>query len=156
MGGIATGYQLDPTKPNYNADPTVTARDRMLQQSIREKRHALFRQSGYTKSLDDSGKEYDYRKSLTDAGGGLGPTGKPMTEEEWAAFGEEVIAGEGGAPLAIKENKKPIAPDLTDEFLQKARTSMAQRLQSTRGRSSTFSPQQMGSLDLSKPRLGSY
>lgn len=48
----------------------------------------------------------------------------------------------------------PIAPDLADEALKKARTNMALRLQFMRGRNSTFSSNQMGSLDMSRSVLG--
>lgn len=48
----------------------------------------------------------------------------------------------------------PQAPDLTDDAIRKARTSMALRLQATRGRASTFNTQSPASLDLSRPVLG--
>lgn len=55
-----------------------------------------------------------------------------------------------------KAGGKP-APDITDDLVKKARTSMALRLQTTRGTKSTFSSKSsMGGLDLGKPVLGGY
>ena len=168
MGGLGTGYQLDPTKANYNADPTVTARDRVLMQQRQAANVKKLRESGYKTGIDANGNEYDYRKARIDqARGGAGNIGGDMSgtaqmlqnwsDEDWKNAAEGELTSLGiASPLVPPENKKPVSPDLTDEFLQKARTNMALRLQSTRGRSSTFSQGSMGKLNLNKPVLGGY
>lgn len=160
MGGLGSGLQLDPTKANYNADPTVTYRDRLRQQQLRTSSFDRLRKSGYKTAVDEQGKQYDFRAKTLEA---MKQTpdafaaASQWSDDEWRDYAENTfIAGQGGSPLAPAENKKPPGADLTDEFLQKARTNMALRLQSTRGRSSTFSQGSMGKLDLSKPVLGGY
>jgi hypothetical protein len=53
-------------------------------------------------------------------------------------------------------NTPPAATDLTDELLQKTRTNFALRLMAGRNQRSSFGGTQLGGLDLSKNRLGSY
>ena len=169
MGGLATGYQLDPTKANYNADPTVTARDRILMGQRQSANVKRLRESGYKTGIDANGNEYDYRKTKIDqALGGGGTIGgdhsgvaqklQNWSDEDWKNAAEGEFTSLGIAqPLAEKPNVRPKATDYTDDVLKKARTQMALRLQVGKNRSSSFTtPKGLGGFDVSRPVLGGY